>query len=278
MSYHKKRLLSCLLKTALIITFSIIVLVPFFFMLGAAFKPGSEINAYPPTIIPKDFTIVNFHTLLETAPFIRFFFNSLTVAVFSAIGVVFTSTISGFVFAKYRFWLNSVLFALVFSTSIIPFEVYMVPLYTQMVGWNLNNTMTCLILPYLVMSFGVFFMRQLIAQQIPDDLLDAARIDGASEFRIFFQILFPLLQSGVAALAILAFVEGWNAFVWPLITVSNNRLFTMELGLALFQTTFNVDLGAVGAGSLCSAAPILIVFFIFRRQIMDSIAMTGMKS
>src|SRR5699024_9629829 len=112
---------------------------------------------------------------------------------------------------------------------------------------------------------------------IPDELLDAARIDGCGELRIFASIVMPLLQSGVAALAILAFVEGWNAFIWPLIMATNNDLFTMEIGLALFQTTFNVDLGAVAAGSLCSVMPIVIVVFIYRRQIMESIAMTGMK-
>ena len=195
----------------------------------------------------------------------------------SAVGVVLTSSIGGYVFAKFRFGLNMPLFGLIFATSMIPFEMYMIPLYIDIVDVGLSNTFVGMVVPYLIMSFGIFFMRQLCMQQIPDELLDAARIDGCGELRIFASIVMPLLQSGVAALAILAFVEGWNAFIWPLIMATNNDLFTMEIGLALFQTTFNVDLGAVAAGSLCSVMPIVIVFFIYRRQIMESIAMTGMK-
>ena len=153
----------------------------------------------------------------------------------------------------------------------------MVPLYLEMVKLRLNDTFTGMVMPYVVMSFGIFFMRQMVIQQVPDELIEAARIDGCGEYRIFFTIVIPLLKSAVAALGILAFVEGWNAFVWPLIIVSSNRLFTMELGLAMFQTTFNVDVGAVAAGSLFSIMPILLVYLLFRKQIMESIALSGLK-
>jgi len=256
---------------------SLIILIPFLYLLASAFKPGSEMNVWPPSFFPKRFTLQNFRTLFETAPFDRFFLNSLGMATISAVGTLMTSTLAGYVFGKFRFRMNGLLFALVFSTSIVPFEIYMVPLYIEMVKYKLNNTFAGMVLPYIVMSFGIFFMRQMVMQQIPDELLEAARIDGCSEYGIFFRIVVPLLKSGIAALGILAFVEGWNAFVWPLILVSNNKLFTMEIGLALFQTTFNVDIGAVAAGSLCSVAPILLVFLVFRRQIMESIALTGIK-
>lgn len=256
---------------------SLVVMIPFLYLLSSAFKPGSEMNTWPPSFIPKTFTLGNYKTLFDTAPFGRFFLNSLGMASISAVGILLTSTLSGYVFGKFKFKLNNFLFGLVFSTSIIPFEIYMVPLYIEMVKYKLNNTFIGLVLPYLVMSFGIFFMRQMVIQQVPDELIEAARIDGCHEYGIFFKIVLPLLRSGIAALGILAFVEGWNAFVWPLIMVSDNQLFTMEIGLALFQTTFNVDLGAVAAGSLFSIAPILLVFLIFRRQIMESIALTGIK-
>lgn len=277
--YSHKRHMQCRqgIRTAILVLATAVILVPFVYMLCSAFKTGTEINSWPPTLLPRNVFTGNFKTLLDTAPFPRFFVNSLSMAVLSAIGVVITSSIGGYVFAKFRFRLNVPLFGLIFATSMIPFEMYMIPLYIDIVNVGLGNTFMGMVIPYLIMSFGVFFMRQLCMQQIPDELLDAARIDGCGELRIFASIVMPLLRSGIAALAILAFVEGWNAFVWPLIMATNNDLFTMEIGLALFQTTFNVDLGAVAAGSLCSVMPIMIVFFIFRRQIMESIAMTGMK-
>lgn len=264
-------------KTIILLLFVLVFLLPFFYMFGSAFKTSAEINSYPPTILPDEVFGGNFKTLMETAPFDVFFLNSLKMAAVSAVGVVITSTLAGFVFAKYKFKTNKLFFGLIFATSMIPFEMYMIPLYINMVNAGLGNSFAGIVSPYIIMSFGIFFMRQICIQQIPDDLLDAARIDGCSEIQIFLKIVFPLLKSAIAALAILAFVEGWNAFVWPLIMAQDNKLFTMEVGLALFQTTFNVDLGAVAAGSLCSVAPILIVFLLFRRQIMESIAMTGMK-
>lgn len=264
-------------KAVVLLLFVVIFLLPFFYMFGSAFKTNAEISSYPPTIVPNEIFWGNFNTLMETAPFDTFFANSLKMAAVSALGVVITSTLAGFIFAKYKFRANKIFFGLIFATSMIPFEMYMIPLYINMVDIGLGNTFMGIVFPYIIMSFGIFFMRQICIQQIPDDLLDAARIDGCGEIQIFIRIVFPLLRSAIAALAILAFVEGWNAFVWPLIIAQNNKLFTMEVGLALFQTTFNVDLGAVAAGSLCSVTPVLIVFLIFRRQIMESIAMTGMK-
>ena len=264
-------------KTVILLALVLIFLVPFFYMVGSAFKTSTDIDSYPPSILPTEFYGGNFQTLIETAPFGQFFLNSLKMAVISAVGVVITSALAGFLFAKYKFRANKLFFALIFATSMIPFEMYMIPLYIDMVNAGLGNSFVGIVSPYVIMSFGVFFMRQICMQQIPDDLIDAARIDGCSEIQIFVRIVFPLLKSAIAALAILAFVEGWNAFVWPLIMAQSNTLFTMEVGLALFQTTFNVDLGAVAAGSLCSIAPILLVFLLFRRQIMESIAMTGMK-
>ena len=142
---------------------------------------------------------------------------------------------------------------------------------------NLINTYPGLLLPNLVMSFGIFFMRQAVIQQIPDELQEAARVEGASEWRIFFQIVLPLISSTLAALGIFCFMNGWNAFVWPLLVASSSRLFTMELGLANFQTAYSLDINLISAGSLISIAPVLIVFLFLRKQIITSISITGMK-
>ena len=277
MNHIIKRKTVLIIKMILLFILTVMVMIPFLYLLSSAFKPGSEINSWPPGFIPKTVTLGNYDKLFAAAPFVRYFLTSFGMSVVSTIGVLLTSTLSGYIFGKFRFRLNGLLFAVIFGTSIVPFEIYMVPLYLEMVKLRLNDTFTGMVMPYVVMSFGIFFMRQMVIQQVPDELIEAARIDGCGEYRIFFTIVIPLLKSAVAALGILAFVEGWNAFVWPLIIVSSNRLFTMELGLAMFQTTFNVDVGAVAAGSLFSIMPILLVYLLFRKQIMESIALSGLK-
>jgi multiple sugar transport system permease protein len=153
----------------------------------------------------------------------------------------------------------------------------MIPLYLEMNSLGLVNKFAGMVMPYLIMSFGLFFMRQTVIQQIPDELLEAARVEGASEWMIFFKMILPLLKSPMAALGIFAFLDGWNAFVWPLLIVSSKRLYNMELGLAMFQSTYNVNVSLIAAGSLISIIPILTVFILFRKQIMQSIATTGLK-
>ena len=166
---------------------------------------------------------------------------------------------------------------MILATAIVPFEVYMIPVFMQLRELELADTMGGLVAPYLVMSFGIFFMRQNISALVPDELIEAARADGASEFRIFFQIVLPMLGSSLAALGIFAFLEAWNAYVWPLIVVNSGALFTMELGLSQFQSAFTLNIPLVTAGSLISILPILIVYIILRRQILDSFATTGLK-
>ena len=277
LGYKTKQNFILCAKLLVLAVLVITMITPVLFMLSSAFKKGAEINSWPPSLFPKQPILSNFGKLMDAARFDIYFLNSMKMALVSTIGMVVSSTVAGYVFAKYKFRARNLLFGLVLSSSMIPFEIYMIPLDEQMVDLKLNNTFAGLIIPYLVMSFGIFFMRQIVSQQIPDELLEAARIDGCSEMRIFLQIVMPLLRSGIAALSIFAFVEGWNAFIWPLIMVSSDSLFTMELGLALFQTQFQVDMGAVAAGSLLSAAPIMVVFLAFRRQILDSVAFTGTK-
>ena len=159
----------------------------------------------------------------------------------------------------------------------VPLETYMIPLYLRMVQFKWVNTFGGLVAPYLVMSYGIFFMRQNVIATIPDELLDAARIDGVSEFGLFYRIILPLLSGAAGALAIFAFMQTWAAFIWPLIITSSRDLWTMELGLGLFQYRFSVDLGPINAGSIISILPVLTVFLFMRRTIMSSITLTGLK-
>ncbi|WP_074727409.1 carbohydrate ABC transporter permease [Paenibacillus naphthalenovorans] len=265
------------LRMLLLTLGAILMVIPFLWMVSTAFKTPPELNIYPPSFIPQQFNFDNFVAVFETAPFHLYFFNSLRMAVFSALAIVFTSVIAGYIFAKFRYYGLAFIFSLLLATAIVPFEIYMIPLYLQMQSLDLLNKFSGLVLPYLVMSFGIFFMRQNVIQQIPDEILESARVDGASEWRIFFQLVVPLLVAPMSALGIFAFIEAWNAFVWPLLVIGDKSLFTMELGLAMFQSSFSIDMTVMSAGSVISVIPILIVFIFLRRHIIQSISMTGSK-
>lgn len=256
---------------------ALIMVIPFIWMFLTAFKTTAELNQWPPTILPETWRFENFADVFRTAPFAKYFLNSLIMSSVSTIAILYTSTMAGYIFAKYRFFGKTAIFGVILATAIVPFEVYMIPVFMQLRGLELADTMGGLIAPYLVMSFGIFFMRQNVSALVPDEIIEAARADGASEFRIFFQIVLPMLGSSLAALGIFAFLEAWNAYVWPLIVVNSDALFTMELGLSQFQSAFTLNIPLVTAGSLISILPILIVYIVLRRQIMDSFATTGLK-
>lgn len=256
---------------------ALIMVIPFIWMFLTAFKTTAELNQWPPTFLPETWRFENFADVFRTAPFAKYFLNSLIMSSVSTIAILYTSTMAGYIFAKYRFFGKTAIFGVILATAIVPFEVYMIPVFMQLRGLELADTMGGLIAPYLVMSFGIFFMRQNISALVPDEIIEAARADGASEFRIFFQIVLPMLGSSLAALGIFAFLEAWNAYVWPLIVVNSDALFTMELGLSQFQSAFTLNIPLVTAGSLISILPILIVYIVLRRQIMDSFATTGLK-
>ncbi|MEA3336754.1 MAG: carbohydrate ABC transporter permease [Chloroflexota bacterium] len=265
-------------KQILLMTGAILMVLPFVWMLSTSLKPPDEVLSWPPQLIPQTFTLENYVGVFETAPFGRFFLNSLIMATASTIAILFTSTLAGFVFGKYNFPGKTFLFILILATAMVPFETYMIPLYLTMVKLKQVNTYIGLVSPYLIMSFGVFFMRQNVIASLPDELMDAARIDGASDWRIYWQVALPLLRGPMGALAIFAFMVAWAAFIWPLIITSNRDLWTMELGLGMFQYRFTVDLGLINAGSMISILPVLLVFIVLRRHIVRGIALTGLKA
>lgn len=256
---------------------AIIMVMPFLWMVSTSLKFPTEILSWPPQLIPRSPTLDNFLTVFTTAPFGRWLLNSLILAVTSTVGILLTSALAGYVLAKFDFPGRAALFTIILATAIVPFEVYMLPLYLSAKNLHLINTMPGIIAPFLVMSFGIFFIRQNVLASIPDELIEAGRIDGASELWIFGRVVFPLLTGPLSALGIFAFMQAWNQFVWPLLIANSKELYTAEVGLALFQTGFTVNFGAVSAGSVVSVAPILLVFFVLRRQIIDGVALSGLK-
>lgn len=271
-----ERVMGWLIQAVLLVG-AVIMVMPFIWMLSTAIKLPPEILKYPPNFIPLHPTLANFIEVFRTAPFPRYFMNSVLVASVSTLSVLATSVLAGYIFGKFTFPLRDAIFLVVLATAMVPFETYMIPLYLQMKAQHLINTYPGLMAPELIMSYGIFFMRQNCISSLPDELLDAARIDGASEWRIFTQIVIPLLKSAMGALAIFAFVSAWGAFIWPLLITSTKELWTMELGLSVFQQRFTVNYGPISAGSVLSIVPILAVFLVLRRNIIYGITLTGMK-
>lgn len=255
---------------------AVTMLLPFIWMLSTSVKPPAEVITWPPQFIPRNPTFNNYKEAFSAVPLMRFFLNSMLISTVSTVSILLTSSISGFVFAKYKFPGRNLIFMIILATSMVPFQSYMIPFYLMVsrLGWI--STYQGLALPLLVMAFGIFFMRQNIVS-IPDELMDAARIDGCSEFRIYWQIILPLSKSAMAALAIFAFKNAWADFIWPLLITNDINLYTMELGLGMFQHRFTVDYGAITAASLVSIFPIITFFVIFRRQIIEGVTLTGIK-
>jgi multiple sugar transport system permease protein len=254
----------------------IMMLFPFLWMLLSSFKTEQEILAVPPSIFPRDFTWNNFVSVTTRIPIFRYFLNSVLVSTVSTIFVLITSAFAGTVFAKYDFPFRNTLFMIILGTTMIPFECYMIPFYLMVSKAGFINSYTGIIAPLVVSSFGIFLMRQQVGS-VPNELMDAARIDGCSEFGIFLNVVLPLTKSALAALAIFSFMFGWAFFVWPLIITNSSDLFVLEVGLTMFQNSYTVEYGPVMAGTAISVVPLIIVFMFFRRHIISGMAMSGIK-
>jgi len=270
------RLVAGLIHVILFLGAAFMVL-PLIWMFATSFKPPSEVSVWPPQILPNMPTLDNYRGIFEDAPFGRFFVNSLSLSVLATISVCITSLVAGAVFAKYQFPGRKFLFMAILATAIVPFESYMIPLYLQLISIGWINTFQGILLPTLFMSFGIFLLRQHVSSAIPTELLEAGRVDGASEWWILARVIAPLSLPALSAIGIFAFIQAWAAFIWPLMVANEQTLFNMELGLTAFQFRFSTDYGKLMAGSVLSVLPMLAIFLILRRQIIESVALTGMK-
>ncbi len=264
------------LSHAVLLTGGVLMVLPFVWMVLTSFKPATEIVTTTPRLLPQQPTLSNYAALPEAAPFVRFFFNSMLISGVSTLLVAFGAAAAGFVLAKYPFRFLTVCFVLILATILIPLETYIIPLYLMVNRLQWVNTYPGLIFPFVVMSSGIFFLRQNI-MSIPNDLLDAARVDGASEWAIFRQVILPLSVAPLAAISIINWVYTWSMFIWPLIIASRTELFTMEIGLMYFQRQFSVDYGGIMAACVITVLPVLTVFIVFRTRIIEGVATTGIK-
>ena len=255
---------------------ALVMVAPFIWMLSTSFKPQAETITFPPQLLPKRPTLENYTQVFERLNMVRLYMNTAYVAVVKTVVNVYTSTLIGYVFGKFTFRGRDVLFYLVLSTWIIPFEVYMIPLYVMMVNMHLGNTYWALIIPEISSAYAVFLFRQFMFT-IPNDLLDAARIDGAGEWRIFHSIVLPLARPVVATLVAFFFMWNWNDFLWPLIVLTTSDKYLLPLGLSMMVAEFGTQYGMLMAGASLAIVPVLMVFVSVQRYIIEGIALTGFK-
>lgn len=255
----------------------VVVVMPFVWMVLGSVKTQGELLASPPTWWPVHPTFDNFIRLFQKLDFGRFFLNSSVVAIIvTAANLLFCSML-GYALAKLNFPGKRVVFVFVIGTLMVPGLVVFIPQFVLVVNLGLANTLTALFLPFLAGAFGVFLMRQFFLGA-PHDLLEAARLDGAGEFRIFFKIYLPLAGPPLATLGILTFLGSWNNFLWPLVVASSQSTYTLPVALSLISTGQNAtDYGLLLAGATVVVLPILLVFLIFQRHIVEGIASSGIK-
>jgi multiple sugar transport system permease protein len=250
---------------------------PFIWMILGSFKTTGELRQVPPTWLPEQWTLENYQQLFDRQNFLRFFLNSTIVATLVTAGNVVFCSMLGYALAKLQFPGKRILFAVVLITLMVPGVVTFMPLFVLVANLNLVNTHAGMILPFLAGAFGVFLMRQFIGG-IPDELLDAARVDGAGEHYIFWRIVMPLCGPALATLTILTFLGSWNSFLWPLVVATGEDMFTLPVAVAFLatgQTETNVAL--LMAGSVIVILPVIIVFILLQRHFTQGIAMTGIK-
>jgi multiple sugar transport system permease protein len=255
----------------------VVMIMPFVWMILSSFKLTREIRRSPTRWIPEEPTLQNYRDLFDRLDFPRYFFNSTVVAVAVTAGNLLFCSMLGYALAKLQFPGKRLLLVMMLGTLMIPAFVTFMPLFVIVTNMNLNNTHLGLILPFLVGAFGAFLMRQYILG-IPDDLLDAARIDGAGEYRIFFRIVLPLCGPALATLAVLTFLASWNNFLWPLVVASTEDMYTLPVALALFsigQQESNVGLQMAGAAVV--VVPIIVLFYAMQRYVIRGVATTGLK-
>jgi multiple sugar transport system permease protein len=261
-----------------LLTLGIVLMVgPFLWMLLGSLKPQAEFLVTTPTFLPKDPTLDNYDRLFVRLDFPRFFFNSSVVAVAVTAGNILFCPMLGYALAKLQWRGKRLIMGLVLATLMVPAGITLIPNFVLMSNLGLVNTYPGLILPFLVGPFGVFLTRQFM-YGIPDELLEAARIDGANEWRTYWQVVMPITVPVLATLGILTFLASWNSFIYPLVMAQEQNMYTLPVALATFATDqYKADHGMLMAGSVVLVVPVLIIFILFQRWITEGIATTGLK-
>lgn len=255
----------------------ILMILPFYWMIITSVSPVTDIVAFPPRWIPSYFTLEHYQAAFDSAPFGRYYLNSLIIALGSVGVSLLFGLLAGYAFVVYRFPLRNFFFLLVLSTLMVPFQVTSVSLYIMLaqIGWV--DTYWGILAPNLGSALGLFLIRQSI-KSIPIDLIEAARMDGASEIRIVFTIVAPIIKTALAVVTLILFLGSWNDFLWPLIVINSPDLRTIPLGLSLFKDPYGgMNYGPLMAASVIATFPMLIAYVFSQKYVIEGIAITGLK-
>jgi multiple sugar transport system permease protein len=266
------------LMYVVLVVAGVVAALPFLWMVFGAFKTGQEIRQIPPTFWPQDWTLDNFTTILDdpSLPLWTFYRNSLFVAVTNVVVTLLTSSVLGYIFAKYTFRGREVLFWYLMAMMMVPPSVVMIPNYLILSDIGLLNSLWGLVVTAVIDPFAILVMRQFISA-LPDEQLESARVDGASEFRIYRSIVLPQVKPALATLGLLTFMFHWNAYLWPLIVLTQNDKRTIPVILTWYSTQHQAQMNLVMAGSVLMVIPVLIFFVVTQRWIVSGLTLTGGK-
>ena len=277
MSRFNQKILTDIVLYSALILLSIFMILPFVWMLSTSFKLPQDIFGFPPRLIPENITLNNYTYIFQEKNTIRILFNTIIIALFSTLLSLFFTTLGGYGFAKFEFPAKKNLFAILLATMIIPGAVMMVPSFVIMrkLGWV--DSFLPLIVPGAANAFGIFFLRQYISS-INDELMDAARIDGASEFRIFWNIILPIIAPGMTSMGLIFFMRSWNDYLYPLIYLKSPENHTITLAINALNGGAGLTVwGQQMATSVISLIPLLIIFLVFQRQFVEGITAGAVK-
>ena len=270
---QRRQLLGNAAWYAVLTLLALITVFPFLWMLLTSLKgPLDPIASVPPQLIPAHPTLANYEKVLASLPILKFFFNSITVAVVVCVLNVLVSAMAAYPLAKMRFFGRDAIFYLLLATLIVPAQLTYIPSFVLAVNtFHYYDTLPAVILPSLASAFNIFLMRQAF-RGVPNDLIDAARVDGAGEWRVWWQILLPIVRPSMAAVAIFTFVTSWNDFLWPSLMLHTREGMTLPVGLAALQGFFSSDFRSIAAGVTMTVIPILLFFIVVQRHFVRGLA------
>ncbi|GLC82165.1 carbohydrate ABC transporter permease [Lacrimispora brassicae] len=271
-----KRKISSIVLNGILLLMGLVTLYPFVWMLASSFKKNKEILAFEQHVLPRVFVVDNYINMNAHFNFLRFFANSILVTGVITVLVLYTSTICGFVLSKYRFKGRDVLFGFVLSTMMIPWCVTIIPRYSMIRAFGWMDSYKALIIPAMFSGFGIFMMKQHIAS-LPDEIIEAARIDGANEFFIFHRIIFPMARNGISSIAIFQFLWTWEDFLWPYLIINSKEKQLLAVGLKMFNGQYSTDYGALFAATTISIVPVLLIYLFFQKRFIAGIAASAVK-
>ena len=276
MNNKRKQLIVKIVAHLVLLLGAITMLVPFIWMLSSSVKSLGEVFVFPPTLFGEKIVWENYTKISSRFDYLAYFLNSVKVSAWVVIFQVFTSATAGYVFAKLNFKGRDKVFTLYLATMMIPFHVTVITNFLQMSMYGLVNTLWSLMLPASVSAFGTFLMRQFFVT-VPNELIEAAKIDGCNPFKTFLQICFPMAKPTIATLSIFCFMNVWNDYFTPLIYVNDSRKYTLPLGLASMKGMYSTDWPVLMASSVISVLPVLIAFLFAQDAFVKGVMMTGMK-